>query len=87
MAEQEKFYEVTAVDGLTVTDDKGKEHHLKAGRVVPRSAFGGTITWLVDGHYVKEVDPPAPERPAASSAATAPPPDSTDPDPDDGEAA
>lgn len=70
MAEAEKFYEVLDADGLTVTDDRGKEHHIRQGRVVPRSAFD-QITWLLDGHHVKEVDAPDSEQPHSSRAGRA----------------
>jgi hypothetical protein len=88
MAEAEKFYEVLDADGLVVTDDTGKEHHIRQGRVVPRSTFGGTITWLVDGHHVKEVDPPDSEQPPPSRAgravASAPPAPAPEPDEEGG---
>ena len=82
MAEQEKYYRVLDADGLTVTDEKGREHHLKAGRVVPRSTFA-QITWLLDGKHVEEADAPpsaVSPPPASRVADSVPPPDSSPPD-------
>lgn len=84
MAEAEKFYEVLDADGLTVTDDKGREHHIRQGKMVPRSTFD-QITWLLDGKHVKEVDvidaeqpPPSRAGRAVSSAPPDPAPESDD---------
>lgn len=93
MAEQEKHYRIEHPDGLLVADEKGKEHHYRQGRVLPRGVLlahpDAQITWLLDQKIVKEVD--APEREQATSspagrAVPASPPAPSPDEPDSGEA-